>query len=173
MNHGAKIDLSVEYLATDDKLEDHGASREETVGSLKTRVLAAFSLSEGVGDKGQLLTYMLFHGHSPLGDPTATIGSVAGDHRELRLRLDRERHFFFYLNHKIFSATETATGAMIKAMIKAVDPTFDTTHTLIEEGQGGHEDKMISDGQTVSLEVDAAHPAKHFFSKPPTTFGAA
>ena len=30
----------------------------------------------------------------------------------------------------------------------------------------------LLDGQTVSLKVDSAHPVKHFFSKPPTNFGA-
>ncbi|RTM15379.1 MAG: hypothetical protein EKK33_02110 [Bradyrhizobiaceae bacterium] len=173
MSHGAKIDISVEYPTTGDKLEDHSASRDEAVGALKSRVLAAFSLVEGVDEKGQLLTYILFHGHVPLLDSHATIGSVAGSAHEISLKLERERHFFFYLKHKIVSATATATGTQIKAMIRAVEPSFDVTHTLIEEGQGGHEDREITDSQTVSLEVDAGHPAKHFFSKPPTNFGAA
>ncbi|MCA1438002.1 hypothetical protein I6F33_34365 [Bradyrhizobium sp. BRP20] len=172
MSHGAKINISVEYLPTGDKLEDHAADRNETVGTLKTRVLAAFSLTEGVDDKGQLLTYVLFHARVPLLDPDVTIGSVAGEVGHIKLELERERHFFYYLKNKIVSPTASATGAQIKAMIKAVDPSFDLTHVLIEEGQGGHEDQAINDNQTVSLEVDATHPAKHFFSKPPTTFGA-
>ncbi|MBC9880869.1 hypothetical protein G8O24_26435 [Bradyrhizobium sp. INPA01-394B] len=172
MSHGAKINISVEYPPTGDKLEDHAANRDEIVGALKSRVLAAFSLKEGVDDKGQLLTYVLFHGRRPLVDPSATIGSIAGDASNIKLELERERHFFYYMKHKIVSPTASATGAQIKAMIKAVDTSFDLTHVLIEEGQGGHEDQAINDNQTVSLEVDEAHPAKHFFSKPPTTFGA-
>jgi len=172
MSHGTKIDLSVEYPPTEDKLHDHGASREETIGSLKARVLGAFSLVEGVNDKGQLLTFILFDGKVPLTDPAAMVGTVAGDAAKLQLTLERERHFFFYLNHKILSPTASATGLQIKQMIKAADTSFDLTHSLILEGHGGHEDQMIGDGQTVSLEVDPKHPPKHFFSKPPTTFGA-
>lgn len=172
MSHGAKINISVEYPPTGDKLEDHAADRNETVGALRSRVLVAFSLKEGVDDMGQLLTYVLFHGRRPLVDPNATIGSIAGDAGNIKLELERERHFFYYMKHKIVSPTASATGAQIKAMIKVVDPSFDLTHVLIEEGQGGHEDQAINDNQTVSLEVAAAHPAKHFFSKPPTTFGA-
>ena len=171
MTHGDKVDLVIEYEDSKDELKDHGASREETLASLKVRVLAAFSLEEGVNDNGQLLTYVLFHGHTPLLDSSATLGSIAGSH-DLRLSLQRERHFFFYLDRKIRSPTATATGAQIKAMIKAVDPNFSIDHTLIEEGHGGRADEVITDGQVVSLEVDAAHPAKHFFSKPPTNFGA-
>jgi|GEM_PF-1068941 len=172
MSHGTKINISVDYPPTGDKLEDHAADRNETVGALKGRVLVAFSLKEGVDDKGQLLTYVLFHGRAPLVDPNVTIGSVAGNAGDIKLTLDRERHFFYYMKHKIVSLTASATGAQIKAMIKAVDPSFDLNHTLIEEGHGGHQDQAINDNQSVSLEVDAAHPAKHFFSKPPTTFGA-
>lgn len=172
MSHGAKIDLTVEYPPTEDKLNDHGSNRDETVGVLKNRVLAAFSLVEGVNDQGQLLTFILFHGKVPLTDAAATLGSVAGNAGSLHLKLERERHFFFYLKHKILSPSASATGLEIKQMIKAVDPSFDLTHTLILEGHGGHEDQMIGDGQTVSLEVDAKHPPKHFFSKPPTQFGA-
>lgn len=172
MSHGAKVNISVEYSPTGDKLEDHAADRNETVGALKSRVLVAFGLTEGVDDKGQLLTYALFHGRVPLADPSATIGSIAGSAGHIQLELERERHFFYYMKHKIVSPTASATGAQIKAMIKAVDSSFDLTHILIEEGQGGHEDQAINDNQTVSLEVDATHPAKHFFSKPPTTFGA-
>jgi hypothetical protein len=173
MSHADKLTLVVEYPVKEDELKEHGVSREETVGSAKSRVLTAFGLTEGANDHGQLLTYVLFHGHAPLTDPAATLGSVAADKDELRLRLDRERHYFFYGKLKIVSALDKATGLQIKEMIKAADPSFPTNHVLIEEGHGGHEDKIIGDGDIVSFEVDAAHPAKHFFSKPPTNFGTA
>jgi hypothetical protein len=173
MSHGAKLTLQVEYPVKQDELKEHDVSREETIGSVKSRVLTAFGLTEGVDEHGQLLTYTLFHHHSALTDPAVTLGSVAGDKDELRLRLDRDRHYFFYDKLKIVSALEKATGLQIKQMIKAADPKFPTDHVLIEEGHAGHEDKIINDGDIVNLEVDAAHPAKHFFSKPPTNFGAA
>jgi hypothetical protein len=171
MSQAGKIDVRVRYPEDDDKLHDHKVDRDETVGSFKSRVLVAFDLKDGVDDKGELITYGLFHEHTALKDPE-TLGSVAGDADELHLKLERERHYFFYKKHEIRSATKTATGAQIKAMIKAVDPEFDLSHTLIEEGHGEGEDKVIEDGQTVSLKVDSAHPVKHFFSKPPTNFGA-
>ncbi|WP_316200598.1 MULTISPECIES: hypothetical protein [unclassified Bradyrhizobium] len=171
MSEAGKIDVKVRYPEDDDKLHDHKVHRDESVGSFKSRVLVAFGLTEGTDEKGELITFGLFHEHKALRDPE-TLGSVAGDANELHLKLERQRHYFFYKKHEIRSATATATGAQIKAMIKAVDPEFDLSHTLIEEGHGDWEDKVIEDGQTVSLKVDSAHPVKHFFSKPPTNFGA-
>ncbi|UGA42173.1 hypothetical protein HU230_0028220 [Bradyrhizobium quebecense] len=171
MSEAGKIDVKVRYPEDDDKLHDHKVHRDETLGSFKSRVLVAFGLTEGVDEKGELITFGLFHEHKALKEPE-TLGSVAGDADELHLKLERQRHYFFYKKHEIRSATPTATGARIKAMIKAVDPDFDLSHTLIEEGHGHGEDKVIEDGQIVSLKVDSAHPVKHFFSKPPTNFGA-
>ncbi len=81
--------------------------------------------------------------------------------------------YFFYVGQKIVSNREVATGAEIKAMIKAAVPTFDPTHTLILEGKGREEDRVINDHDRVSLVVGYGHEPKHFFSKPPTNFGAA
>jgi hypothetical protein len=94
-------------------------------------------------------------------------GSAADDNKDL------EHAFFFYLAEKIVSRTERATGAEIKGMIKVVVPAFDTTHTLVLEGQGNHEDRVIGDTETVSLEVGHGQGPKHFYSKPPTNFGNA
>lgn len=82
-----------------------------------------------------------------------------------------EDDFFFFMGQKIISPKEAETGAGIKALIKAAIPTFDPTHTLVLEGQGHHPDRVIQDGERVSLEVRHDEPAKHFFSKPPTNFG--
>lgn len=171
MSETGKLDVRVRYPKDGDKLDDHKVGRDETVGSFKSRVLVAFDLKEGVDEKGELVTFGLFHEQVALKDPE-TLGSVAADAHELHLKLERQRHYFFYKKHEIRSATKTATGAQIKAKIKAVDPDFDLNHTLIEEGHGHEEDKVIEDGQTVLLTVDSAHPVKHFFSKPPTNFGA-
>lgn len=171
MSEAGKIDVKVHYPEDGDQLHDHKVHRDETVGSFKSRVLVAFGLEEGVNETGELITFGLFHEHNALRDPE-TLGSAAGDADELRLKLEQQRHYFYYKKHEIHSAKATATGAQIKAMIKAVDPDFDLGHTLIEEGHGHEEDKVIEDGQTVSLKVDSAHPVKHFFSKPPTNFGA-
>jgi hypothetical protein len=171
MSHGAKLTIKVSYPPTKDELKDHDAKRNEPLGALKQRVLAAFSLEEGVNERGELVEYVLFDHHRALTDPAQTVGHVAGDADELPLRLVRERHFFFYVERKIVSPTEQATGAEIKAMIKAVEPKFDTGQALILEGHGHQADKVVADGDVEVLEVDAHHPAKHFFSKPPTNFG--
>ena len=82
-----------------------------------------------------------------------------------------DKAFFFYLTHRIVSALEVATGLQIKEMIKAVVPDFDLQHTLVLEGRGREEDRVIGDQQDVSLRVDREEPPKHFYSKPPTNFG--
>jgi len=90
---------------------------------------------------------------------------------------DEHRHreeskaFFFYVGQKIVSKLDVATGAEIKAMIKAAVPAFDPTHILVLEGHGREEDRVIGDNDKVSLVVGHGHEPKHFFSKPPTNFG--
>ena len=88
-----------------------------------------------------------------------------GDHKE-------PKAFFFYVGQKIESKLDVASGAEIKAMIKAVVPSFDPTHTLVLEGHGREEDRVINDNDKVSLVVGDGHEPKHFYSKPPTNFGA-
>jgi hypothetical protein len=82
-----------------------------------------------------------------------------------------DQDFFFFVAERINSSKDIATGLEIKEMIKVVVPAFDLSHTLVLEGHGHEQDRVISDGEQVSLEVDREHPPKHFFSKPPTNFG--
>jgi hypothetical protein len=84
---------------------------------------------------------------------------------------EEPKAFFFYIGQKIISKLDLATGAEIKAMIKAVVPSFDPTHILVLEGHGREEDRVINDNEKVSLVVDHDHIPKHFYSKPPTNFG--
>jgi hypothetical protein len=171
MNNDRKLDLLVIYARSGDELRDNHAKRSETLVSLKGRVLIAFGLKEG-DEHGKLTTYSLFHNHHELKDLERTLGEVAGDEELLTLELARERYRFFYGDHKILSELKVATGAQIKVMIKAVVPAFDPQHELIQEGHGHHPDKVIADTDSVSLEVGEGYPVKHFFSKPPTSFGA-
>ncbi len=171
MSHAAKLSIEVSYAPTKDELKDHDAKRTEPLADLKKRVLSAFSLEEGVNERGELVEFAFFKGNRGLEDLTATVGDIAGDAHELSLRLVRESHFFFYVERKILSPVENASGADIKAMIKAVEPAFDLSQSLILEGQGHQADKVVADGDVELLEVDKHHPAKHFYSKPPTNFG--
>jgi hypothetical protein len=171
MNQNRKLDLVVTYARSGDELRDNHAERSETLASLKVRVLVAFGLKEG-DEHGKLTTYTLFHDHNELKNLDRTLGEVAGEVELLRLELARERYRFFSTDVRILSELQVATGAQIKAMIKAVVPSFDPQHELILEGHGHHPDKVIGDTERVSLEVGEGHPVKHFFSKPPTSFGA-
>jgi hypothetical protein len=171
MNHDRNLDLLVTYARAGDELRDNHAKRSETLASAKARVLVAFGLKEGE-EHGKLTTYSLFHEHHELKNLERTLGEVARDAELLKLELARERYRFFYTGHRILSELEVATGAQIKVMIKAVVPAFDPQHELILEGHGHHPDKVIGDAESVSLEVGEGHPVKHFFSKPPTSFGA-
>lgn len=87
---------------------------------------------------------------------------------------EHEHHhetFFFYLTHRIVSTRDVATGLQIKEMIKAVVPDFDLQHTLVLEGRGNEQDRVIGDQQEVSLQIGREESPKHFYSKPPTNFG--
>jgi hypothetical protein len=172
MEHDRELDVLVTYPTRGDELRDNHAKRLETLASLKARVLVAFGLNEG-DEHGKLTTYSLFHDDHELKNLERTLGEVAGDEELLKLELARERYLFWYKDeHRIRSELEIATGAQIKAMIKAVVPSFDLQHELILEGHGHHADRVIPDAERVSLEVGEGHPVKHFFSKPPTSFGA-
>ena len=95
---------------------------------------------------------------------------TGGGHHEGHEELEA---FFFYIGQRIVSKLDVATGAEIKAMIKSAVPSFDPTHALVLEGHGQEEDRVISDGDKVSLVVGHGHEPKHFYSKPPTNFGEA
>ena len=69
MSETGKLDVRVRYPEDGDKLDDHKVARDETVGSFKSRVLVAFDLKEGVDDKGELITFGLFHEQVALKDP--------------------------------------------------------------------------------------------------------
>lgn len=81
--------------------------------------------------------------------------------------------FFFYIAQRIVSALDVATGAEIKAMIKAAVRSFDPAHTLVLEGHGREPDRIINDNETVSLLVGHHEKPKDFYTKPPTNFGGA
>lgn len=97
---------------------------------------------------------------------TGKQGDHHGHHEE-------PKAFFFYVGQKIVSTLDVATGTEIKAMIKTVVPSFDPTHTLVLEGHGREEDRIINDNDQVSLVVGHGQEPKHFYSKPPTNFGEA
>jgi hypothetical protein len=78
---------------------------------------------------------------------------------------------FFYLEKEIEAPDENLKGAAIKALIKAVVPPFDLAHELVLEGKGKDPDKPVGDDETINVSHSHGGP-KHFFSRPPTNFGA-
>lgn len=84
------LNVVVHYIAASEPFKDHQASRSETVGQLKARVLTAFGLSEGSTPDGNQTTYTLFHGPQRLDNLDLTLGEVAGDQHVLQLKLDQQ-----------------------------------------------------------------------------------
>jgi hypothetical protein len=64
--------------------------RTETVGQLKVAVLKAFGLTEGQLPGGNVATYTLYHGKTPLENPNETLGAVVGHGEELQLKLAQQ-----------------------------------------------------------------------------------
>lgn len=81
----------------------------------------------------------------------------AGEHHK--------KEYEYFVDGKEYKTTDSAlTGAQIKARI----PDFNPSYQLVEEGRGGHPDKVITDNDSVDLNV---HPPCHFYTVPPATFG--
>lgn len=74
--------------------------------------------------------------------------------------------YTFFVNGKAYETDkEKLTGAQIKAMV----PGWDPQHDLALEGEGDEPDRIISDGETVSL--DPKHGVRRFSSVPKANFG--
>ena len=87
---GGTIKLMVHYPAAVEPFRDRHAHREETIGQLKARVLETFGLTDGATLDGNIVTYVLYHHKDRLDDPNRTLGSVAGEHHEVQLKLAQE-----------------------------------------------------------------------------------
>ncbi len=84
------LKVIVNYPAAKKPFEQADASRTETVGTLKTSVLAAFGLTEGQSADGKTFTYTLYHGKTPLENLNETLGQIAGDKDALELKLSQQ-----------------------------------------------------------------------------------
>jgi hypothetical protein len=81
--------------------------------------------------------------------------------------------FFFYGEDKIVVPRATLTGREIKVAITAKVPAFDSAHDLVLEGHGHDADHVIGDDESIDLSRGHGEGGpKHFFSRPPTHFGA-
>lgn len=78
--------------------------------------------------------------------------------------------FFFMNDHKVEVDKPVMTGLEIKEASAKVDPTVDVTHELVLEGP--HGDTPIPNDAEVNLEHGHGEGPKHFFTRPPTSFGS-
>lgn len=62
----------------------------ETVGQLKSDVLAAFGLKEGPQPDGSNVSYTLYFGKRDLQDMSETLGALAGHSEELQFKLAQQ-----------------------------------------------------------------------------------
>lgn len=82
-----KLHVVVHYVAAGEPFKDKDADPAETVGQLKSRVLAAFGLTEGATPDGNTTTYTLYYERQPLENMNQTLGEIAGHQDTLQLRL--------------------------------------------------------------------------------------
>jgi hypothetical protein len=80
------LDFTVTYPAAGKPFHDHHAARNETLGSVKPRVLTFFHLAEGQ-EGGSQITYVFFKGKERLTDLSITLGALAGHADALALKL--------------------------------------------------------------------------------------
>jgi hypothetical protein len=90
MKEGTELHVVVHYPAAEEPFQDKDATRTETVGQLKGRVLTAFGLTEGQGPDNTIISYTLHHGKVILENLDQTLGEVAGDHKVLQLKLSQQ-----------------------------------------------------------------------------------
>ena len=89
MNVETKVKVIVHYPPAAGPFKDE-AHRSETIGHFKPRVLTAFGLVEGQLPDGNTVTYTLFHHKDPLENANQTLDELAGEHKELTLKLAQQ-----------------------------------------------------------------------------------
>jgi hypothetical protein len=81
-----KVKVDVHYIAATKPFE-HDFARSATVQLVKADAMKAFELSEGANAEGNTVTYTLYEGKTPLENLGQTVGELAGQKSELRLKL--------------------------------------------------------------------------------------
>jgi hypothetical protein len=84
------LKVIVHYPAAKKPFEQDHASRNETVGTLKSAVLAAFGLTECQSGDGKTFAYTLYHHKTPLENLNETLGQVAREEHTLELKLSQQ-----------------------------------------------------------------------------------
>ncbi len=84
------LHVIVHYVAAGKPFQDKDAPLTETVGELKQAALTFFDLTEGTLPDGSTTTYTLYKDKQPLTDLSQSLGDLAGDKRELQLKLSQQ-----------------------------------------------------------------------------------
>jgi hypothetical protein len=84
------LTVMVVYPAAGKPFKDDDASRDETAGELKARVLEFFGLTEGPIGNNENAVYALYDGKQKLDNPAQTVGELAGDKPVLHLKLSQQ-----------------------------------------------------------------------------------
>jgi len=84
------LNVTVRYAAALKPFHDHDADRDETLASLKARVLTEFGLTEGeTTPDGSTLLYKLYFHKEEQTDLGRTLGALAGQADALELKLSQ------------------------------------------------------------------------------------
>jgi len=78
-----------------------------------------------------------------------------------------KKYFFFVNDEKFETDEEVVTGAYIKSRIANLP----AGSGLEMEGQGNDPNKVIGDGDSVSLKLGHGHGPRRFTTVPPANFG--
>lgn len=85
------VRVTVHYMAAEGPFKDHDADPGETIGALKSRVLAAFGLTdEGPSPDGNQVLYDFFAGKDKLENLGQTLGDLAGRDCGVQLKLVKQ-----------------------------------------------------------------------------------
>lgn len=90
----------------------------------------------------------------------------AGKH-DMTVQENAKKYFFFVNDEKFDTDEEVVTGAYIKSRIANLPP----GSGLEMEGQGNDPNKLIGDGDSLSLKLGHGQGPLHFTTVPPANFG--
>lgn len=82
-----ELTVQVRYSAATHPFVDSHASRQETIGSLRKRVMEAFGVTDQQLPDGSSKIFFLYHENRKLENPNETLGDLAGHERVLKLKL--------------------------------------------------------------------------------------
>ena len=84
-----QVRVVVHYMAAGKPFEQD-FTRAAIVAEVKAAALHAFGLTEGASQEGNTVTYTLYDKKDPLENLSITVGQLAGEKKELKLKLSQQ-----------------------------------------------------------------------------------